>query len=163
MHSELGKHLTGTVDKARRELRPLLEAKILQELREKKVVTDSDIDITVLGQACQAVMAKLRDFDEPMLPPLPDELGQSGTLKSGAAERFEAEAVGYFKKLQRAAHTAAKKLTSDFEDRLGSAEIGVALFKDYQEKIQGLQQQIKEKDQTLQRYDSLLAELKGLQ
>ena len=33
----------------------------------------------------------------------------------------------------------------------------------YQEKIQGLQQQIKEKDQTLQRYDSLLAELKGLQ
>ena len=36
-------------------------------------------------------------------------------------------------------------------------------FKDYQEKIQGLQQQIKEKDQTLQRYDSLLAELKGLQ
>ena len=163
VHSELGKHLTGTVDKARRELRPLLEAKILQELREKKVVTDSDIDITVLGQACQSVMAKLRDFDEPMLPPLPDELGQSGTLKSGAAERFETKAVEYFKQLQRSAHTAAKKLTSDFEDRLSSAEIGVALFKDYQEKIQRLQLQIKEKEQTLQRYDNLLAELKGLQ
>lgn len=162
-HFDLSKHLSGTVDKARGELRPLMVADILRELREKKVVADSDIDITVLGQACQAVMAKLRDFDEPMLPPLPDALGQSGTLKSGAAERFEAEAVGYFKQLQWAAHTAAKKLTNDFESRLGSAEIGTALFKDYQEKIQGLKNQIKEKDQTLQRYDNLLAELKGLQ
>ena len=73
------------------------------------------------------------------------------------------KAVEYFKQLQRSAHTAAKKLTSDFEDRLSSAEIGVALFKDYQEKIQRLQLQIKEKEQTLQRYDNLLAELKGLQ
>lgn len=163
VHFDLSKHLTGTVEKARGNLRNELIKAILGKLREKKVVNDGDIDDTVLRQACQAVMAKLRDFDEPMLPPLPDALGQSGTLKSGAAERFEAEAVRYFNQLKGAAYTAAKKLTSDFEDRLSSAEIGTALFKDYQEKIQSLQNQIKEKDLTLQRYDKLLSELKGLQ
>lgn len=163
VHSDLSKRLKDTVGKARGELRPLLEANILGELREKEVVDDRDIDITILGQACQSVMANLRDFDEPTLPPLPDALAQSGTLKGGAAERFEAEAVAYFKQLQRAARTAAKELTTDFENRLSSAKIGTALFQDYQEKIQRLRQQIKEKDQTLQRYDKLLAELKGLQ
>lgn len=163
VHSDLGKRLTDTVGQARQGLRPLLEAAILGELREKKVVDDGDIDITILGQACQSVMANLRDFDQPTLPPLPDALAQSGTLKGGAAERFETEAAEYFKQLQRAARTAAKELTADFENRLSSAKIGTALFQDYQEKIQSLRQQIKEKTQTLQRYDKLLAELKGLQ
>lgn len=163
VHFDLVKHLTGPVEKARKELRPYLQAKILQELREKKVVADRDIDITILDQACQAAMAKLRDFDEPTLPRLPDALGQSGTLTAGAAERFLTEATGYFNQLERAARTAAKELTSDFEERLGSAEMGDALFKDYEEKIQVLQQQIKEKDLTLRRYDKLLEELKGLQ
>jgi hypothetical protein len=163
VHSEISKHLIGTVAKARGALRPELESNILRELREKKVVNDKNIDITILFQSCQTVMVKLRDFDEPMLPQLPDVLMQSGILKSSAAERFEAEAIRYFKQLQQASYKAANELTKDFESRLNSVSIGSKLFEDYEEKIQILQNQIQKKDQTLQRYDSLLKELKGLQ
>ncbi len=162
VHADLSRHLTAPVNKARQGLRTLLEKRILCELREKKVVSDRDIDLTILAQSCQSVMGKLRDFDDPILPPLPDELLQSGTLRGGAAERYEAKAVEYFKRLQSAAKATARNLTREFEDRLGSAGIGALLFEHYQEEIQKLQQQIKDKTRTLQRYDGLLAELKEL-
>ena len=162
VHTDLQRSLTGTVGKARQGLRPVLESTILRELREKEVVNDRDIDITILGQCCQNTMAQLRDFDEPELPPLPDALIQSGKLEGGAADRFEADAMAYFQKLQKAARAVSRELTHDFETRLGSAEIGANLFQHYQEKIQELKQQIKDKAQTLERYDNLLAEIKGL-
>lgn len=162
VHADLSRQLTAPVNKARQGLRPMLESRILGELRENKVINDRDIDLTILAQSCQSVMGNLRDFDDPILPSLPDELLQSGTLKGGAAERYEANAVAYFKNLQQAANAAAKDLTNEFEDRLRSAAIGTLLFKHYQEEIQKLKQQIKDKTRTLQRYDGLLAELKDL-
>ena len=102
------------------------------------------------------------DFDDPILPPLPDELLQSGTLRGNAADRYEDKATEYFNSLQSAAKATARNLTREFEDRLGSAGIGALLFEHYQEEIQKLQQQIKDKTRTLQRYDGLLAELKEL-
>ena len=162
VHSTLSRHLTAPVNQARQDLRPLLESRILGELREKNVVSDREIDLTILSQSCQSVTGKLRDFDDPILPPLPDELLQSGTLRDDAAERYEAKATEYFNSLQSAAKATARNLTREFEDRLGSAGIGALLFEHYQEEIQKLQQQIKDKTRTLQRYDGLLAELKEL-
>ena len=162
VHDDLVKTLTAIVGKGRQGLRPMLEGQILRELREGQVIADSDIDITLLGQSCQSVMGNLRDFDEPVLPPLPDVLMQSGTLKSGAAERYETEALAYFQQLQKAARAASRTLTRGFEDRLRSAELGTALFEEYQTRAGTLKQQIEEKTRTLQRYDSLLAELREL-
>ncbi|MBY0410933.1 MAG: dynamin family protein [Burkholderiaceae bacterium] len=163
VHYELSNRLIRTVEAARKGLRPELERSILRELRENQVVNDRDIDTALLAQSCQAAMANLRDFDDPELPALPDTLLQSGTLKGGAAGRYDTEAREYFPELQKAAKAAARKLTKDFEDRLESAEVGITLFEQYQERIQELKKQIKDKVQTLKHYDNLLAELKELQ
>lgn len=163
VHSELSNRLIGTVGAARKGLRPELERSILRELRDKQVVNDRDIDTALLAQSCQTAMANLRDFDDPELPALPDTLLQSGTLKGGAADRYDTEATEYFRKLQKAAKAAARELTGNFEDRLNAAEVGTALFEQYQERIQELKKQIKDKTQTLKHYDNLLAELKELQ
>lgn len=162
VHTELSRQITAPLKAARQKLRPELERRILGELRDKKVVQDRDIDLTILAYSCQSVMRNLRDFDDPILPPLPAELLQSGTLKGNAAERYGAAAVAYFTRLERAANVEAKKLTGVFEDRLSSSEIGALLFEHYQEEIEKLTQQIEDKDRTLQRYDDLLAELKEL-
>ena len=163
VRTELSDRLIRTVGAARKGLRPELERSILRELRDKQVVNDRDIDTALLAQSCQAAMANLRDFDDPETPALPDTLLQSGTLKGGAADRYDTEATKYFTKLQKAAKAAARELTNDFEDRLNAAEIGTALFEQYQERIQELKEQIKDKTQTLKQYDNLLAELKELQ
>ena len=162
VHSDLSRHLTTPVNQARQELRPQLERRILADLRGTNVVSDQEIDSTILAQSCQSITGRLRDFDDPILPQLPGELVQSGTLRDDAAERYEAKATEYFNSLQSAAKATARNLTREFEDRLGSAGIGALLFEHYQEEIQKLQQQIKDKTRTLQRYDGLLAELKEL-
>ena len=163
IHGELSSRLTRTVDTARKGLRPKLESSILRELREKQVVDDRDIDVTLLAQSCQMAMANLRDFDDPILPPLPDALLQSGVLKGSAAERYTSEATEYFQQLRRSAKAETRKLTKDFETRLNTAEIGTVLFEQYKERIQELKLQIKNKEEILAKYDQLLAEIKELQ
>lgn len=161
--NELSRELANTVSQVRGGLRVSLEASILRELREQKIVADRDIDITLLKQACQGAILKVHDFDDPELPPLPDALQQSGKLKGSAADRYGSEALQYFKVLQKSARTAARTLTKDFEDRLRQADVGTALFEQYRERTREIQQQIREKDKTLQQYDHLLKEIKGLQ
>ncbi|MBS7780104.1 dynamin family protein [Acidovorax sp. CCYZU-2555] len=162
VHADLSKNLIAPLNVARRTLRSELEKRILGELRSSKDVNDHDIDITILAHSCQSALRYLRGFDDPTLPALPDELLQSGSLKGSAAERYVATAKKYFASLQIAANKAAKEITEAFKDRLGSAKIGALLFEGCQDEIQKLQQKIKEKQLTLQRYDSLLAELKDL-
>ncbi|MEG0222995.1 MAG: dynamin family protein [Comamonas sp.] len=162
VHADLSRSLNAPLNAARQTLRPELEKRILGELRSSKDINDHDIDITILAHSCQSALLHLRGFDDLTLPALPDELLQSGTLKGSAAERYVATAQKYFASLQIAANKAAQEITVTFEDRLCTAKIGERLFESFQDEIRKLQQKIKEKQLTLQRYDSLLAELKDL-
>lgn len=162
VHGDLSRLLTDQVNQARKGLRSLLERRIIGELRESKIIHDRDIDTALLEHSCRWAMRGLRNLNDPVLPPLPDEMLQSGTLKGSAAHRYEATAKAYLNNLANAANAAARSLTKEFEDRLDDANVGTLLFEHYEEEVRQLEAQIKQKELTLQRYDSLLAELKDL-
>ena len=163
IHTTLSGRLTSVVGSARKQLHQELQRHILGSLREYEVVHDRDIDTSLLAQSCTQATAHLRDFDDPVLAPLPDALLQSGTLKDNAADRFASAAMEYAGVLRKSAEKSAKKISNDFEDRLKSAEVGTALFEHYEDHIKELKAQIKDRAQTLQRYDNLLSELRELQ
>ncbi len=80
-----------------------------------------------------------------------------------AEDDFKALQSKYAGVLRKSAEKSAKKISNDFEDRLKSAEVGTALFEHYEDHIKELKAQIKDRAQTLQRYDNLLSELRELQ
>lgn len=162
VQSSLVDQFTSIIRGARTSLRPELETLILAHLRAHGEIEDREIDTSMLKWSCENVLANVRDFDDPVLPPLPDELMQSGTLKGSAAERYEEMALDYFQALQKAAIASARRITDDFEKRLGTANIGEEIFCNYEEKIQSLKLQIKEREKFLKRYDALIAEVEAI-
>lgn len=162
VQSSLVDQFTSIISRARRTLRPLLETRILGDLRSHRGIDERDIDTSMLKWSCEEALTNLRDFDDPVLLPLPDELMQSGTLKGSAAERYEEEAREYFKSLEKNARAIARKLTTEFEKRLQASNIGSALFDKYEERIGSLKQQIKERENFLKRYDALIAEVEAI-
>lgn len=162
VHSNLSDRLLRIVESARQRLRTQMERSILAGLREHNVIKDRDIDSTRLAQSCQAALAQVRNFDDPVLPSLPSELMQNGVLKRREADEYDSAASTYLRQLREAAQRASRHLTADFENRLTSVSVGSRLFDHYEDRLKVIQTQIQDREQTLQRYDEFLAQLNEL-
>lgn len=164
VHSEFSEILTVEVNNAREGLTTTLEKAILEALRNAEEKIDKDIDSLRLAESVHAAVKNLRYFDTPTLPPLPSALMQNGTLKGSEAREFEEMALSYYNgKLKADAREQSGRITREFCTCLENADIGSKLFAHYESHLNGIKQQIQHRDQTLQRYDQLLAELKELQ
>lgn len=165
VHSLFAEALAKGVENARRQgLTTTLEKAILEALRNDEEKIDKDIDSLRLAESVRAAVKTLRDFDTPTLPPLPSALMQNGTLKGSEARDFEEKALNYYSgQLKSDAQQQSRKITETFCTRLETADIGSKLFEHYENHLDGIRQQIQNRDENLKRYDQLLAELKELQ
>ena len=129
----------------------------------RREVGDENIDIQLMSLSIRKITNSIYCPDINYTGNLPRSLKKSGTLKENEAEQFLNEAINYVAELRRRVKNDIIAYISNLIHKLRGIDIAADIFKDYNSKIESLENDIKNKELVLDRYNRAINDLKAVQ
>ncbi len=140
------------------EWRKNLYLRLIKVLRNN--VDDDDLDIDIIRSTIRDVLNNVKYPEIEYNGSLPEELKAKGTLTGSGVEEYVDEARSYINKLKKRVNRDIKNYIKFLVDSLNGITPSTQIFDSYKEKINQLEEQIKLKEITLERFSKLQDELK---
>ena len=123
---------------------------------------DEDLDPQIIKNTIRNV---LNNIDEPNLEyekNLPASLNANGVLTSTKAEEYLEAAYEYLSNLKTIFNNSINDYLKKMESALNSLDPSAKIFGSYTEKVTQLEEQLKTREISLERFNKLIKELKGI-
>jgi len=170
----------GHVRNALEELTDTIETTIENQLKEyilqwkrnlnKQIISvlrgelgDENIDIQLMVLSIRKITNSIYCPDINYSGEFPNSLKKSGRLIDKEAEQFLNEAINYVSELRQKLKDDVENYINDLIHKLRSIDIAADIFKDYNSKIESLENEIKNKELVLDRYNRAINDLKAVQ
>jgi len=159
---ELTDNIESTIDTdAKKELnywkKNIAQKTIIKTLRE--TLGDENVDILILINTIKQVLNAVEYPDISYSGELPSELRKSGTLTGSSAERFLSDAQEYVAELKTRVKKDIKNYIKSLTTSLKDIDISNKIFKQYESQMQELENAIKNKELSLEKYNKIIKDL----
>jgi len=162
---ELTDKVESTIDTdAKKELnhwkKEIAQKTIIKTLRE--TLGDENVDIPILTNTIKQVLNTVSYPDISYSGGLPSDLRKSGTLTGSSAERFLSDAQEYVSNLKTRVKKDIKNYIKSLTTSLKEVDISKKIFSKYENKMQELENAIKNKELSLDGYNKIIKDLKAI-
>jgi len=130
---------------------------LIQILRDK--AGDENLEISIISSTLRKVINSVKFPDIDYSGSLPSSLKKSGTLKGYEGEEFLEEADNYVSDLKNRINKDIKNYINELITSLSSINIANNIFNSYHKEIETLENETKNKELNIERYNIILNEL----
>ena len=128
----------------------------------RKSLGDKYIDYDYLTRTLKSIVNSLNMLDIVYSGALPSELKKSGTIERYEADRFLEKANDFISNLRIRVRNDINNYIKQLEKSLLKENFGKRFFKKYDEKLKQLEEQINNKELTIERFKRILKSLEEL-
>lgn len=122
-------------------------------------IGDENLDVYTISSVLRKVVNSVDIPDISYKDTFPSSLQKNGVLESYEAEEFLNESNEYVNSLKSKVQNDIKEYLNNLHKKLTSFDIANNIFKNYDEEIEKLQKEVKDKEVTIKRYETILKEL----
>ncbi|TLD95753.1 hypothetical protein LS71_007885 [Helicobacter jaachi] len=160
MISNLQDLLNDEIKKRSRTWKSALLSKLVSVLREH--LGDDNIDTASIVRIIKNIINSLPKPDVDYSDALPSDLHKSGKLTEYAAERFIDDATEFVSDFSSEVEEDIRELCSKLETNLKKIKIADEIFKGYEAELSKLENELKNKKLSLDKYDKMLKDLENI-
>ncbi len=131
--------------------------KIVSTLRQE--AGDENLEIGLISQTIRNVLHSVVYPEISYSNNLPKSLKKGGTLKEEEAEEFITDAQNYISQLKSTVKDDIKKYLKQLVDALNTMDVSETIFTGYQAEIEELENDIRNKQLSLEKYNKIITQL----
>jgi len=135
-------------------------SRLVKTLRE--AVGDEDLDVDIIKSTIRNIVNSVEYPEIDYSGGLPSHLKRSGVLKGYDAEEYLDDARDYVNDLKERVTKDIKKYRKQLVKSLQNQQLSDKIFAHYKKEIEKLEEEINTKELTLEKYNNLLTQFKGM-
>jgi len=135
-------------------------SRLVKTLRE--AVGDEDLDVDIIKSTIRNIVNSVEYPEIDYSGGLPSHLKRSGVLKGYDAEEYLDDARDYVSDLKERVTKDIKKYRKQLVKSLQNQQLSNKIFAHYKKEIEKLEEEINTKELTLEKYNNLLTQFKGM-
>jgi uncharacterized membrane-anchored protein YjiN (DUF445 family) len=155
--NEMEHGIKNKAEEKTRFLRKNMHSQLVSTLR--TVVDDEELDDQLIRKAIRGVINSVELPEINLNNPMPDALKANGTLKKYEAEAFISEANDYLNSLKNRVNKSTKNYVRDLFSALNRVSLSQEIFANFNQRINELDNQIKNKTISLERFNQIIEKL----